>query len=110
MGAILVLVFHRPRLGLAISALGLFLFIVGQFYSPIAYHIEHVNRRVLATVASALAWILLAPFYLVFFSIGHALLALRGRDPLCRNSTTDESTYWLPVVPESSREDYRRQY
>ena len=109
-GALLVFVLHRRILVSAICAVGLFLLIVGQFYSPLARALETLNRKTSSLVASTLGWILLAPFYIIFFSIGHALLSVRGKDPLHLNSTTDESTYWLPVPPEPPGEDYRRQY
>lgn len=109
-GAFLVFLSHRHLLGTVICALGLVLLIASQLYPPLGRAIEHLSKKASSVAASALGWLLLAPFYLIFFSIGHALLAVRGRDPLRLKSAADEPTYWLPVSPEPGREDYRRQY
>jgi len=109
-GACVVFVLHRRLLGSVICAAGFLLLIAGQLYPPLARALESLSKKASSVAASALGWILLTPFYLLFFSLGHALLAVRGKDPLRLNSTADESTYWLPVSSEPSNEDYRRQY
>jgi len=109
-GALVVFALHRQFLGSLICGLGLFLLIAGQLYPPLARAIDNLSKKASSLAGSALSWILLAPFYLIFFSLGHALLVMRGRDPLHLSSSAGESTYWLPVSPEPSREDYRSQY
>jgi len=47
-----------------------------------------------AALGRVVAWLVLAPFFYVFFTIGRCILAMRGRDPMNRAFPTDLDTYW----------------
>jgi hypothetical protein len=109
-GAALALLLHRRHLGLVICAGGLLLLIAGRLYPPLSRAVENMGRKASSLAASAIGWIVLAPFYLFVFSAGHAMLALGGRDPLRLRFPSDESTDWLPVSTGQGSEDHRRPY
>ncbi|MFZ1131871.1 MAG: hypothetical protein WBV31_20850 [Terriglobales bacterium] len=112
-GTVLAIVLHRRLLGSVISAIALLLLISGCLYPALSHAVENLNRKASSLAASAISWLLLAPFYLVFFSAGHALLALRHRDPLRLKFPSDQSTQssdWLTVSASSAGEDLRRPY
>jgi hypothetical protein len=109
-GAVLVFLLHRRLLGSVICASALLLLIAGHLYPPLSEGVASLSRKASSLTASALGWILLAPFYVLFFSVGHAVLALRGRDPLRLKFPSDESTYWLPFSPNPGSEDHTRPY
>ena len=109
-GFVLAFVLHRRVLGSVICALALLLLIAGRLSPTLSHAVENLNRKVSSLAASAIGWLLLAPFYLVFFSAGHALLTLRRQDPLRLKFPSNESTDWLPVSASSDSEDHRRPY
>lgn len=79
-------------------------------YPSLANALENFTQKLTSLAALAIGWILLAPFYLIFFSAGHAVLALRSRDPLRLKFPSDESSDWLPVSSVQASEDHRRPY
>ena len=111
-GGFLVFVLHRALLGWVLCASGLLLLLAGHLYPPLSRAIEKLNGKVSTLVAFVLGWIVLAPFYVVFFSAGHAALALRGRDPLRLKLPADASTDWLPVSTGTGEgnEDHKYPY
>lgn len=109
-GAVLVFLLHRRLLGLLICAGGLLLLIAGRLYPPLSRAVENLSRNASSLAASAIGWIVLAPFYLLVFSAGHAMLALGGRDPLRLRFPSDEATDWLSVSTGQGSEDHRRPY
>lgn len=109
-GAGLVFLLHRRLWGLVICVSGLLLLIAGQLYPPLSRAVEKMSRKASSLAASAIGWIVLAPFYLLVFSAGHAVLALGGKDPLRLKFPSDESTDWLPVSTSQDSEDHRHPY
>jgi hypothetical protein len=112
LGGFLVFVLHRARLGWVLCGSGLLLLVAGHLHPPLSRAIEKLSGKISTRVASVLAWIVLAPFYLLFFSAGHAALALRGRDPLRLKFPSDASTDWLPVSSATGdgNETYKSPY
>ena len=110
LGGFLVFVLHRSRLGWVLCGSGLLLLVAGHLYPPLSRAIEKLNGKVSTLAASVLGWIVLAPFYVVFFSAGHAALALRGRDPLRLKLPSDASTDWLPVSTDTGDGDEDHKY
>jgi len=111
-GVLIVFVLHQAVLGWVLSGSGLSLLVAGHLYPPLSGALEKVTRTISTRAASVLGWIVLAPFYLLFFSAGHAALALRGRDPLRLKFPSDESTDWLPASTGTGdgTEDYKSPY
>ena len=55
-------------------------------------------------------WLLLMPFYLLWFSLGHLFHRLRGKDPMTRKFDTESESYWQDKVVENDLSRYRRQF
>lgn len=109
-GVLLLVFLHRRLLGSALLISGLLLFVAAQFYPPLSHAIESLNRKASSLAASAAGWILLAPFYVIFFSAGRAVLLVNRKDPLRLQFPSDEVTYWLPVSGGQEKETYKRPY
>ena len=71
--------------------------------------IEAGGKKLGFWFATALNYLLLTPFFFIVFTFGHAVLKLRGIDPMCRAFPTKETTYWIPRQPVSV-EQYRKQH
>jgi len=66
--------------------------------------------RLVGAVGLVLTWSLLAPLFLVGFSLGHLMLRLTGKDPLCREFPCRNASCWLPRAPSRGPAGYRNLY
>ena len=93
-------VFGRALPGALVSVLGgvtlvLALASPGRGYAALARGVDHVGEL----VGSALAWLLLAPVFFLFFAPFRLLFRRGGRDPLARGLDRSAKTYWLQHGP-----------
>jgi len=109
-GAVLLLCFHRHLLGGVILASGIFLLIAAQLYPSVSRSIGRLNKKVSLLVSSVATWVILAPFYVLVFSLGRAVLALRGKDPMRLKFPSNEPSYWLPISAGQGSDDARHPY
>lgn len=100
LSGIVLLLIHRRVLGFILLASGVLLLVSITVFPSLARALQIGNRKLSSLASSALAWVLLAPFYLILFSLAHVVLALQGRDPLHLKFPTGETTYWVPVSTE----------
>jgi hypothetical protein len=66
--------------------------------------------RLVGAVGLALTWSLLAPLFLVGFSLGHLMLRLTGKDPLRREFPCRDASCWLIRPPHRGVASYRNLY
>ena len=87
----------------AVLVLGLFL--------PRAYRPVHAFGRGLGRfVGKVLMYVLLVPFYYLFFTPVAVLLRLQGRDPLHRGFRDPRHTYWIARGPKERGDNASRQF
>ena len=77
-----------------------------QVYAPIQTVLTRLGRA----IAVGFTWSLLSLVYLVIFTPGRLLLALRRRDPLQRRPDPARTTYWEPLPPATSPDRFEHQY
>jgi hypothetical protein len=106
---LLLLLIHRRFLGSILLASGILLLVTISVYPPLERIVQHGNKKLSSLAALAIAWALLAPFYLILFSLAHAVLAFQGKDPLRLKFPSAEATYWVPVSADDG-EHPRRLY
>ncbi len=109
-GAVVRWPLNWPVAGTIAMTLGTIL-LAGAAASPaFAASVLRGKSRFAAAVGMALTWTLLAPLYLVGFSLGHLLLRIAGKDPLCREFPSREPSCWLPRTPSRGPAGYRNLY
>jgi hypothetical protein len=108
--ALLTFVLRKPVIGGVVLALALLVFLGGFFFPPLYRGFKKAGTWLGKAVGTTFAWVLLAPFFYLCFTAGHAYLALRGKDPLQRAFRTAERSYWIPRRPVPGPAHYRRQY
>jgi len=109
-GLLILLVFHRPVMAAIVFTISALVLIGGLFVPPIYAGFKKLGQWLAAGVGHGLTWLLLAPFFYIFFGIGRLVLELKGSDPLCRRCSGDGSTYWVPHRRPPGADPYRRQY
>ena len=57
-----------------------------------------------------LTWLLLVPFFFLCFVPGRLILRLRGVDPMRRELTRDQETYWDTYAKKRPAAHYTKQY
>lgn len=83
----------------------------GLFYPPLFHGFEKFGQMLARWVSAGLTWGLLVPFFYITFTIGRAVLLLRGIDPMDRTFPDPERpTFWTPRPPVASMEQYRKQH
>ncbi len=90
--------------------LGLFILVSGFFFPRAFAAFERLVGLLAHGVGVALTWLLLVPFFYVFFVPGRLMLRLQGKDPLCRRFPSPEKTCWTPHHRIGGVEQYRKQY
>ena len=105
----------RYGLGHALAAwivlgLGGFVLLLGLIHPP-AYRPLHSFGRLLGRgVGQLLLYLLLVPFYYLFFFPAALYLRLRGRDPMHRGFRPPGVTYWIPRRQPPPPGIYERQF
>jgi hypothetical protein len=87
------------------------LFLLLGLLLPAAYLPVHRFGRWLGRVVGVLlVYLLLVPFFLLFFFPVSLILRLQGRDPMSRRMRPAGLTYWLPRLRHSDASHYERQF
>lgn len=95
--------------GLA-ATLGALLLAGAAVSSAFAAGVLRWKDRLVAAVGLVLTWSLLAPLFLVGFSIGRLAFRLTGKDPLRREFPCRDPSCWLPRAPHRGTASYRNLY
>lgn len=95
--------------GLA-ATLGALLLAGTAISSAFAAGVMRWKDGLVAAVGIGLTWSLLAPLFLVGFSLGHLMFRLTGKDPLRREFPCREPSCWLPRPPSGGPASYRHLY
>lgn len=109
--ALLLFVFHKPLMAAFPAVFGLFLLITGLWFPRVYGLTEELFRWLAHALGVIITWCVLAPVYLIGFTLVRAWLALTGRDPLQRARRGTATTAWhtRACVPRSL-DDYKRLY
>jgi hypothetical protein len=72
-----------------------------------------IDRALLAfgrVCGVAATWLLLTPFFYLFFVPARLILLAARRDPLHRRCPDTPASYWVPRRPVKNMDDYRKQF
>ena len=108
--ALLYFLLHHLMIARVVASLG-GLFLILAVVAPRAYRPFHRFGQWLGrAVGVLLTYVLLVPFYYLFFLPVALLLRLQKRDPMHRRPRAVGLTYWIPRRLVSTPESYRRQF
>jgi hypothetical protein len=97
-------------LPVVLSVLSLVNVVLGLVAPPAFALIDRGLLRFGTLCGQGATWLLLAPFFYLFFVPARLWMALRGRDPLNRTFPDTHPTYWLPRRPVTNPDEYRKQF
>jgi hypothetical protein len=93
-----------------ILGLAALVLILGLAYPPAYRPIHRFGRWLGRAVGKGLTYLLLVPFFFLFFTPVALLLRLQGRDPLHRGFRDAQWTYWIRRSPKDRDENIDRQF
>lgn len=102
--------FHQPVPALIVAGLAVVTGFCGWFAPAWFGVLDKAVRTLARLIGTAMTWILLVPFYYLFFGIARLCLVVRGRDPMTRRWNNQQTSYWVARPPVTSPDYYRRQY
>ena len=109
LGLLVFHVFHKAILGTIVFSIAGLALVSGLCIPRLHAWIRMLGLWLGRVVGIGLSWILLAPFFYVFFSLGRLFVAVSGKDPLQRRFPGGQNSYWHPHLP-LGKERYKRQH
>lgn len=84
--------------------------LLGLFFPPAYRPIHAFGQWLGRVVGKTLNYVLLVPFFYLFFTPVALLLRLQGRDPLHRSFRDSQWTYWIARAGKGGTENIDRQF
>ena len=109
-GTLFVFVLKHVWLGAIIYTLSGLILVGGLFIPSLDKLFQQVGLFMGKAAGTLLAYVLLIPFFYLCFLPGRLILLWMGKDPMCRQMSSDEKTYWLAKAPSEDRQRYRKLY
>lgn len=109
-GAFLFFNLHHLFLARIIWALAGLVLILGLVFPPAYRPIHAFGQWLGRVVGKGLTYLLLVPFFYLFFTPVALILRLQGRDPLHRGFRDPQWTYWLARSPKEPQENIDKQF
>ncbi len=106
----LFVLFHHNRMALLVVGISLAVFLCSRFFPKVYRGLEKVFQGFSHLVGQALTWLLLLPFFYVFFVGGRLLQKITGKDPMSRAWDRNADSYWCNKIKGSDPEQYKRQF
>jgi hypothetical protein len=99
----------RVVLGSVLYTIGALL-LLSNFFVPSIYDaFSRLSKWFGRVIGVGTTWLLLVPFYYLFFATAHACLVLQGKDPLTRRLDRNAATYWTDRPPVTDAAHFTRQ-
>ncbi len=110
-GLILWFVFKEKKtLAVVVFAISAYLFLTGLFVPSFHYAFKRFFQKFAAGVGVILTWVLLLPFFYIFFTVGRISQLILRKDPMKRACPTTADTYWIKHSATGDVASYSRQY
>ncbi len=93
-----------------ILCIGSIVLIGGLFIPPVYHGFKRFGAALGRVLALVVTWILLVPFFYIFFTIARLGCLIQGKDLMCRRFDADATTYWVDHPGTPPPEQYRKQY
>jgi hypothetical protein len=109
-GLLFWFLFKKPTIAVVVFTLAAYTFFTGLFVPPFHYAFKKAFQVFASWVGTALTWVLLLPFFYIFFTIGRLSQLIFRKDPMNRACPTKLDTYWIKHPAEVDVASYTRQY
>ena len=109
-GAGLFFGLHHKAMAGAAWAMGALVWISGLWIPRLFKAIERLGHRLGQGTGILLSYLLLVPFYFLVFAPAHAVLALRGKDPMNRRFPSPDESCWTPKKSIANLNHYKKQF
>lgn len=105
------MVFYKKHvvLGSVLYTLAAVLLIGGLFVPPLYAAFTRFGKWLGHVVGVGTTWLLLVPFYFLFFTTARVALLLQGKDPLTRRFDRNAPSYWTDRRPHTDDKHFLRQ-
>jgi len=100
---------HHVVLGSVLYGLGALILIGGLFVPPLYAAFTRFGKWLGHIVGVGTTWLLLVPFYYLFFTTARLFLLMSGKDPLTRRFDRNATTYWADRRPHTDDKHFLRQ-
>lgn len=101
---------HKEITGKVLMCVAGFVFLSGNFVPPAYRAFMLVVNKLARFIVVGVTWMLLAPFFYIFFTLGRLILLISGKDPMNRRFPAEEKSCWVPVENDRGLERYEKQY
>ena len=87
------------------------LVLVGGLFIPVLYAgFKRVGEILAQVLGTSVTWLLLLPFFYIFFTLARIGCAISGKDPMCRRLEREKASYWFEHAGVAEPAQYRKQY
>jgi len=102
--------FHKPVWALLVALFAAVIMISGLWIPSLFLRIDRFGKALGEVVATALAWLILTPFFYIVCGLSRLYLRLRRIDPLERAFPTAQTSYWKAYKPSHNPDSFKRQF
>jgi hypothetical protein len=95
---------------LVVWTLAVLVLVGGWLLPPLFHGFERFGQWLGKSIAIALNWGLLTPFFYLCFVPGRLMLRIKGIDPMDRRFPDDRASFWIPRKPVADVAQYRKQH
>jgi len=107
---LLLFYFKKDMPGKILLGLAMFVLVCGLFVPSVFKAMERVVLVLAKWMAMGVTWVLLVPFFYLFFVPARIIMTLRGKDPLNLKFNSKAATYWIPRKPVTIPDQYLKQH
>jgi hypothetical protein len=107
--ASLLFYFGHVLIALLTCCVSLVVFLIGQFFPNLYFYVEFFLQKFSGIVGIIFTWMLLVPFFYVFFPFGRLMQLIKKKDKMHRIFDLDVVSYWKKCEKKSSIDNYKRQ-
>ncbi|MBN1698038.1 MAG: hypothetical protein JW881_11030 [Spirochaetales bacterium] len=93
-----------------LAATGVLVLVTGIFLRPVSGVVIRFQHIVMKFTGIIVTWLLLVPFYFLWFVPARLVQLLRNKDPLERSFPGTGESYWTPYSGSFDKDNFRRQY
>jgi hypothetical protein len=108
--ALLRFVFKKPTLSLFVASMATAVLVGGFCIPPLYYGIKRFGAMLAHWLGLAVTWLLMVPFFYIFFTTTRLIFVMLGKDAMCRALDPSAKSYWIAHAGSPEPDQYRKQY
>lgn len=109
-GLLLWFAAKHHTMAIVVFCIAAFVLLSGLFAPSLHYAFKRIFQKFAVGVGLAMTWLLLLPFFYIFFTVGRLSHIIFKKDPMNRACPTKMDTYWIKHPAMTDIESYSRQY